>query len=91
MRGLNTSNGLVVAEVLRGLGLEAAVKRVTASDPALLKHHAARLQKAQGLMLHLWLQGVPALVVNDDSGPRLLSGHVLYGSFGGLLGHLLLA
>ncbi|PKO66383.1 MAG: protein-disulfide isomerase [Betaproteobacteria bacterium HGW-Betaproteobacteria-16] len=88
VKGLDTANELVVTELLRDLGLEAAAQRLTAADAVLMERHADRLQKAQGLMQSLGAQGVPALVVHDSSGPRLLRGNVLYGSFETLLGHM---
>jgi len=36
-------------------------------------------------------QGVPALVVSDDKGSRLLSGNALYGNFENLLSQIVVA
>lgn len=48
----------------------------------------ANIQKAQGLMQTLGMQGVPALVVTDDKGSRLLRGDVLYGGIHNLLSQI---
>jgi protein-disulfide isomerase-like protein with CxxC motif len=57
----------------------------------LLAANAARIQKARGLMQTFGAQGVPALVVSDDKGSRLLSGNALYGNFDNLLRQIVVA
>ena len=84
----DTGSVPVVAQLLRGMGLDAAADRLVAGDAALLAANAARLQKAQGLMQTFGAQGVPALVVTDENGSRLLRGNALYGSFDVLLSHI---
>ena len=84
----DTGSVPVVAQLLRGMGLDAAAERLTAGDAALQAAHAARIQKAQGLMQTFGAQGVPALVVTDENGSRLLRGNALYGSFDVLLSHI---
>ena len=51
-------------------------------------NETARLQKAQSLMQSFGAQGVPALIVTDENGSRLLRGNALYGSFDSLLNQL---
>jgi len=85
VQGLDTSDMSVVEKLLRDLGLAAAADRLDASDAELLAANAARIQKARGLMQTFGAQGVPALVVSDDKGSRLLSGNALYGNFDNLL------
>lgn len=91
VQGLDTCNGAVVNALLRDLGLAAAADRLAASDAELLAANAARIQKARGLMQTFGVQGVPALVVRDDKGSRLLRGDALYGNFDKLLGQIVVA
>jgi putative protein-disulfide isomerase len=85
VQGLDTCDVSVVGKLLRDLGLAAAADRLVASDAELLAANAARIQKARGLIQTLGAQGVPALVVSDNKGSRLLSGNALYGNFEDLL------
>ncbi len=82
----DTSAVPVVEKLLRDMGLRAAAERFVAGDTELLADNAARVRKAQGLMRTFGAQGVPALIVTDDNGSRLLRGNALYGSFDSLLG-----
>ncbi len=88
VQGLDTCEVSVVDSLLRDQGLAAAADRLASSDAELLATNAARIQKAQGLMQTLGMQGVPALIVTDDTGSRLLRGDVLYGSFDKLLSQI---
>lgn len=88
VQGLDTCEVSVVEALLRDQGLAAAADRLASSDAELLATNAARIQKAQGLMQTLGMQGVPALIVTDDTGSRLLRGDMLYGSFDNLLSQL---
>ena len=88
VQGLDTCDVSVVEKLLRDQGLVAAANRLASSDAELLAANAARIQKAQGLMQTLGMQGVPALVVTNDKGRRLLRGDVLYGSFDNLLSQM---
>ncbi len=85
VHGLDTSATPVVERLLRSAGLAAAADRLAAADAELLAANAARMHKAQGLMQALGAQGVPALVVTDGQGSRLLRGEVLYGDADKLL------
>lgn len=85
VQGLDTCNVALVADLLRGLGLAAAADGLAAGDADLLAANAARIQKARGLMQAFGVQGVPALVVRDEKGSRLLRGEALYGNFESLL------
>jgi putative protein-disulfide isomerase len=87
VQALDTCDMSVVERLLRELGL-AAADRLATVDAELLAANAARIQKARGLMQTFGAQGVPALVVRDDKGPRLLSGHALYGTFDKLLSQM---
>jgi putative protein-disulfide isomerase len=91
VQGLDTCDVSVVDTLLLGLGLAVAADRLAASEAELLAANAARIQKARGLMQTFGAQGVPALVVSDDKGSRLLSGNALYGSFDKLLSQMAVA
>jgi putative protein-disulfide isomerase len=88
VQGLDTCDVSVVAKLLRDQGLAVAADRLAANDAELLAANAARVRQAQGQMQTFGAQGVPALVVSDERGSRLLSGNALYGSLDSLLGHI---
>lgn len=88
VHALDTSAIPVVEPLLRALGLKAAADRLAAGDTELVEANAARMQAAQGLMQAFAAQGVPALIVTDDNGSRLLRGNALYGSFDSLLNQI---
>ena len=90
-RELEALRALQEARYVQGLGLAAAADRLDACDAELLAANAARIQKARGLMQTFGAQGVPALVVSDDKGSRLLSGNALYGNFDNLLRQIVVA
>lgn len=81
LHALDTSVVQVVEQRLRDAGLGAAADRLAAADAALLAANAERTLKAQGLMQTHGAQGVPAMVVTNHSGSRLLRGDILYGNF----------
>ena len=88
IHALDTTAVPVVEKLLRDIGLDAAADRLAAGDTELLAANAARIAKAQALMQTFGAQGVPALVLTDDNGSRLLRGNALYGSFEVLLSHI---
>jgi putative protein-disulfide isomerase len=88
LHALDTSVAPVVEQLLRDAGLGAAAERLVAADAALLTANVERIRKAQGLMQAFGAQGVPAMVVTDERGSRLLRGDVLYGEFESLLNQL---
>jgi len=88
VQGLDTCDVAVVEKLLRDQGLATAADRLAASDAELLAANAARIQKAQAMMKTFAAQGVPALVVADGSGSRLLRGDALYGSVDSLMDHI---
>lgn len=85
VQGLDTANDIVVGALLRSLGLFTAAEMMAKPATTLLAANAARMRKAQELMQSFGVQGVPALVVSDDKGRRLLRGDALYGGFEQLL------
>lgn len=91
VQGLDTCDVSVLEKLLRDQGLAVAADRLAASDAELLAANAARVQKAQDMMRTFGAQGVPALVVSDERGSRLLRGDTLLGSLDSLLGHIAVA
>lgn len=85
VQGLDTCDASVVGNLLRDLDMTAAADSFAASDAELVAANTARIQKARGLMQTFGAQGVPALVVTDGQGSRMLSGNALYGNFEDLL------
>ena len=85
VHALDTSAMPVAEQLLRDAGLSAAADRLVDGDAALLAANLERTGKAQGLMQSFGAQGVPAMIVTDDRGSRLLRGDVLYGGVEGLL------
>ena len=88
MHGLDTSAVPVAAQLLSDTGLNAAADRLAATDATLLAANLERIGKAHALMQTFGAQGVPAMVVTDERGSRLLRGDVLYGGVESLLKHL---
>jgi len=89
--GRDTCDLVVVADVLRGLGLEAAAQRLRAVDDALMVANQDRVARARRDMQVFGAQGVPNLVVTDDRGRRLVRGAVLYGEPEALMDQVLAA
>lgn len=85
VQGLNTSAMSVVVTLLRDADLSPAADMLTAPSHELVSANAARIDQAQGLMQAHGANGVPALVVTNRTGRRLLRGDALYGSFDDLL------
>ncbi|MEO8020281.1 DsbA family protein [Polaromonas sp.] len=88
VQALDTTAVPVVEKLLRDAGRSAAADRLAAGDAALMAANAARIRKSLGLMQTLGAQGVPALVITDGRGSRLLRGNALYGSFDSLLSQI---
>lgn len=88
VQGRDTGDAAAVGAVLRELGLTAAADLLRQSGAELLAANAARIRHAQGLMQRFGLQGVPALVVSDGKGARVLRGDALYGDTAHLLAQI---
>jgi putative protein-disulfide isomerase len=86
--GLDTTDQTVLAELLRGLQLDAAAQLLLQTDAALTTATRDRMAGAQRDMQQLGAQGVPALVLVGDQGRRLVRGNALYGSLDSLLAQL---
>ena len=88
VQALDTGSVAVVARLLRGMALDAAADLLHADDAQLAAANAARMVKAQGLKQAFGAQGVPALIVTDGKGSRMLRGNALYGRFESLLAEI---
>ena len=88
VHALDTSVMHVAEQLLRDAGLGAAAERLVADDAALIAANLERIRNAQGLMQTFGAQGVPAMVVTDERGSRLLRGDALYGSLDSLLDNI---
>ncbi len=91
VQGLDTCDASVVEKLLRDQGLTAAADRLATADAALLAANSVRMQKAKLLMQTFGAQGVPAVVITDAKGSRLLPGRELYGDFESVLGQIAVA
>jgi putative protein-disulfide isomerase len=91
VQGLDTCDMSVVEKLLRDQGFVAAADRLATADTELVAANAARIQKARGLMQAFGAQGVPALMVTDGRGRRMLNGNALYGGFDELLSQIVAA
>lgn len=78
----------VLADILRGLGLEAAAARVAKPTPELFDAVMARTAAARSLLRVLGSRGVPTLVVGGGSARRVVPSDLLYGRFDDLLHHI---
>lgn len=87
--GLDVADRSVVVQLLRDRELTAAADRLAGSDAELLAANDVRIQMARRLMQAVGAQGVPALVVSNDRGHRLLRSDALYADFERLLGHIM--
>lgn len=87
--GRTITDTTVLADVLRGLDLDAAATRLLNPDDALLAANRSRVDRTQHAMQALGAQGVPHLIVDDAHGRRLVRGNVLVGDLEGLAASLL--
>lgn len=85
VQALDTSAALVVGTLLREVGLQQAADVFASPSHDVVSANAARIEQAQRLMQAHGANGVPALIVTNEQGRRLLRGDALYGSFDDLL------
>jgi putative protein-disulfide isomerase len=71
----------VVSDILEEAGFSEAARRVRARDEALLSAYRQRISAARSEMKSFGVNGVPALIVEDKHGRRLLSSDALFGDF----------
>jgi putative protein-disulfide isomerase len=86
--GLNTSEIVVVADVLDQAGFSDSAARVRAPDEALLEIYRNRIGKSRQLMAAFRMDGVPALLVSDGDKRRVVRGDALFGGFDRLAAEL---
>ena len=77
--GRDTANAVVLIEVLREIGLEAAAQRLQDADDALTGAARKRMSSAQRDMATFGAQGVPNLIVSNGHSRRRMAGNMLYG------------
>jgi putative protein-disulfide isomerase len=88
VQGIDTSDTEHVEKILRELGLMSAADRLASRDNELLEMNTHQLAKAQNLMHALGIQGVPAIVMTDLDGSKLIDGRLLFGNFEELMAQL---
>ncbi|MGO6687647.1 DsbA family protein [Rhizobium leguminosarum] len=86
--GLNTSEIVVVADVLDQAGFSDSAACVRAPDEALLEIYRNRIGKSRQLMAAFRMDGVPALLVSDGDKRRVLRSDALFGGFDRLAAEL---
>lgn len=78
----------VLVDILRGLGLEAAARRLSGADSGLVSAVESRTAEARSILRALGAHGVPTVVAGENSSQRLVPSERLYGSFDDLLRNL---
>ncbi|TDR85276.1 DsbA family protein [Enterovirga rhinocerotis] len=86
--GRDNSDRAVVADILEEGGLAGAARRVRSPDADLLAAYRARVAAGRAEMARFGAEGVPALVVGDESGRQLLHSSVLFGDLDTLTARL---
>lgn len=79
--GRDNSELAVVSDILEEAGFSEAARRLRAPDEALLSAYRQRISAARSEMNSFGVNGVPALIVEDKRGRRLLSSNALFGDF----------
>lgn len=82
--GRNNADVGIVADTLSGAGFADAARRVRSPDADLLAAYRARIDAARSDMERFGVQGVPALIVEDARGRRLVPSDILYGDLDAL-------
>ncbi|SCB57836.1 putative protein-disulfide isomerase [Rhizobium aethiopicum] len=77
----DTADRAVVADLLSEAGLEDAARRVRSADEEVIAIYNKRIDAARADMRRFGVEGVPALVLDDGNGRRLLRGNTLFGPF----------
>jgi putative protein-disulfide isomerase len=86
--GHDNSELSVVGDILKEAGFSEAARRMHAADEALLSAYRKRTSAARSEMKSFAVNGVPALIVKDKRGRRLLSSNALFGDFDTLAAEL---
>jgi putative protein-disulfide isomerase len=78
--GRDTTDMSVLSDVLRGLSLSGAAERLAAPDDDLRAAYRRRIEAARADMRRFGVDGVPALIVGEGEGCRLVRASALFGS-----------
>lgn len=74
VEGLDVTKPETLAALLHAHGLDQAAALLTEPGSRLVEAHRARVARAQALLQAFGARGVPAFILEDDSGRRLLDG-----------------
>lgn len=88
VEGRDNSELAVVESILEEAGFSEAARRVRAPDEALHSSYRQRTSAARSEMKNFGVNGVPALIVEDNRSRRLLSSNVLFGELDTLAARL---
>lgn len=78
----------VVVDILRSLGLDGAIARLSDVDAEFVATVESRIAEARSVLRAVGGRGVPTVTVGERSSQRLLPSEHLYGPFDELLSHL---
>lgn len=80
VEGRDNTDGSILADVLRTLGLQQAADRLTTPDDGLMAAFRKRIEAARADMRRFGADGVPAMVAGSGDDRRLVPGRALFGS-----------
>lgn len=83
--GRDNADRRVVADILAEAGFADAAQRVRAPDADLLAAYRARIDAGRAELTRFGADGVPALVVGEGAGRRLLRSSALFGGLDALI------
>ncbi|MDR9811973.1 DsbA family protein [Rhizobium hidalgonense] len=86
--GRDIADRAIVADLLAEAALTDQAQRVRSPDEELLAAYHRRIDTARADMRRFGVDGVPALVLDDGAGRRLLRGNALFGHFDLLLAEM---
>jgi putative protein-disulfide isomerase len=86
--GRDTTDMSVLSDVLCGLSLRDAAERLAAPDQHLLAAYRRRIEAARAEMRRFGVHGVPALIVGEGEGQRLVKTSALFASTDALVTQL---
>lgn len=76
--GRDVTNSAVLGDILESLDLTRAAQLIVAPTEDLVSANRARIESSRALMRQFGVSGVPALIVGDDAGGRLLDSPALF-------------
>jgi putative protein-disulfide isomerase len=77
--GRDITSTEVLAQILRNLSLNEVANLLLTLSPDLVSANRSRIKRAQSKMQQFRVDGVPALVVSDSQGERLISANGIFG------------